>query len=157
MIKGEPHQKPPLPVTAKLSRRFYDQLGDDVANELVNWFNAVDETYRNQLRELNDLNWERFRSELRAEGAAIRAEMDKRFAEMDKRFDVRFAGIDARFSAIDTHFARIEEKFPTFEQRIDAKFAKCEAKMLKWMFMFWAATIVPLATLSLALNGAFQR
>ena len=41
-----------MPVTAKLSRRFYDQLGDDVANELVNWFNAVDETYRNQLRRM---------------------------------------------------------------------------------------------------------
>jgi hypothetical protein len=26
----------PLPVTARLSRAFYDRLGDDVANELVN-------------------------------------------------------------------------------------------------------------------------
>ena len=33
------------PVTAKLSRKFYDAMGDDVANELVDWFNAVDLTY----------------------------------------------------------------------------------------------------------------
>ncbi|MEX1186438.1 MAG: hypothetical protein WEA80_07595 [Gemmatimonadaceae bacterium] len=139
-----------MPVTAKLSRRFYDQLGDDVANELVNWFNAVDETYRNQLRELNDLNWERFRSELRAEGASIRAEMDKRFAEMDKRFD-------ARFTAIETRLAALEARFPAFEERIDAKFARCETRMYKAMFAFWTATIIPLAALILALDGVFQR
>lgn len=26
-----------MPVTAKLSKRFYDVLGEDVANELVDW------------------------------------------------------------------------------------------------------------------------
>jgi len=35
-----------VPVTAKLSRKFYEKLGDDVANELVEWFNLVDATYR---------------------------------------------------------------------------------------------------------------
>lgn len=143
-----------MPVTAKLSRRFYDQLGDDVANELVNWFNAVDESYRNQLRELNELNWERFRSELRAEGASIRAEMDKRFAEMDKR-------LDARFTAIETRLAGIEARFPAFEEQLhakfDAKFAQFETRMYKVMFAFWTATVIPLAALILALDGAFQR
>lgn len=165
----------PLPVTAKLSRRFYDQLGDEVANELVNWFNAVDETYRNQLRELNELNWERFRSELRAEGVAIRSEVEKRLAEIDKKLDARFsvidtrfagmdarfAAMDARFAAIDTQFDRIEGNFPTLEQRIDAKFdakfARCETRMYKAMFAFWTATVIPLAALILALDGVFQR
>ena len=157
-----------MPVTAKLSRRFYDQLGDDVANELVNWFNAVDETYRNQLRELNDLNWERFRSELRAEGAAIRAEMDKRFAafgtEVDKRFtemEKRFTQMENRFSAIDARLGSLDEGFPAFEARLeakfDAKFANLETRMYKVMFGFWTATVIPLAALILALDGAFQR
>ncbi len=26
-----------MPVTAKLSRRFYEKFGDDIANELVDW------------------------------------------------------------------------------------------------------------------------
>lgn len=30
-----------MPVTAKLSRQFYDKLGDEVANELVEWQNQV--------------------------------------------------------------------------------------------------------------------
>lgn len=143
-----------MPVTAKLSRRFYDQLGDEVANELVNWFNAVDETYRNQLRELNELNWERFRSELRAEGIAIRSDVEKRLSEMDKR-------LDARFTAIETRLAAIEACFPAFEERLDAKFdakfADVERRMYKAMFAFWTATIIPLAALILALDGVFQR
>ena len=40
-----------MPVTARLSRRFYEVLGEDVANELVDWFNVVDLTYRADLRE----------------------------------------------------------------------------------------------------------
>ena len=40
-----------VPVTARLSKRFYDVLGEDVANEFVDWFNAVDLTYRADLRE----------------------------------------------------------------------------------------------------------
>jgi len=27
-----------MPVTAKLSKAFYDRLGEEVANELVDWF-----------------------------------------------------------------------------------------------------------------------
>lgn len=28
-----------MPVTAKLSKLFYDRLGEQIANELVEWFN----------------------------------------------------------------------------------------------------------------------
>jgi len=30
-----------MPVTAKLSRKFYEAFGDEIANELVDWFNQV--------------------------------------------------------------------------------------------------------------------
>ena len=61
-----------MPVTAKLSRKFYERLGDDIAAELVDWFNAVDATYQTQLKEMNELNWERFKSHLDAELAKVR-------------------------------------------------------------------------------------
>jgi hypothetical protein len=66
-----------MPVTAKLSRNFYEKLGDDVANELVEWFNQVDAEYKADLKELADLYYGRFRAELRAELAAARAEIVK--------------------------------------------------------------------------------
>jgi hypothetical protein len=68
-----------VPVTAKLSRKFYEQLGDDIASELVDWFNAVDITYQTQLREINDLNWERFKTTLLSESASIKSELRGEF------------------------------------------------------------------------------
>ena len=65
----------PVPVTAKLSKRFYDVLGEDVANELVDWFNAVDLAYRTDLRELNELNFARFDAKLEQRVAELRAEL----------------------------------------------------------------------------------
>ena len=64
-----------MPVTARLSKRFYDVLGEDVANELVDWFNAVDLTYRTDLRELNELNFARFDAKLEQRLAELRAEL----------------------------------------------------------------------------------
>jgi hypothetical protein len=72
-----------MPVTAKLSKRLYDVLGEDVANELVDWFNAVDLTpryalgglYRTDFRELNDLNFARFDAKLEQRVAELRAEI----------------------------------------------------------------------------------
>lgn len=43
-LSPTPADEPRVPVTAKLSKRFYGVLGEDVANELVDWFNAVDLT-----------------------------------------------------------------------------------------------------------------
>ena len=64
-----------MPVTAKLSKRFYDVLGEDVANELVDWFNAVDSTYRADLRELNELNFARFDAKLEQRLAELRVDL----------------------------------------------------------------------------------
>jgi hypothetical protein len=64
-----------VPVTARLSRRLYDVLGEDVANELVDWFNTMDLTYRSDLRELNELNYARFEAKLEQRLAELRAEL----------------------------------------------------------------------------------
>src|SRR6478736_4345128 len=64
-----------VPVTAKLSKRFYDVLGEDVANELVDWLNAVDATYRSELRELNELNFARFDAKLEQRLAELRTDL----------------------------------------------------------------------------------
>ena len=66
-----------MPVTAKLSRKFYERLGDDIADELVDWFNAVDATYKSGLKETNDLNWERFKDHLDARLNGLRADLMK--------------------------------------------------------------------------------
>lgn len=76
-----------MPVTAKLSRKFYEKLGDDVANELVNWFNQVDETYRGDLRELNEHNFARFD-----------AKQEQRFVAFSSHIELRIATFEARIT-----------------------------------------------------------
>ncbi len=64
-----------MPVTAKLSRKFYETFRDELANELVAWFNEVDATYRADLRELNELNFARFDARLDAKLAELKSEL----------------------------------------------------------------------------------
>ena len=53
-----------MPVTARLSRKFYERFGDEITNELVEWFNQVDLTYRTELREINEVTYARFEATL---------------------------------------------------------------------------------------------
>jgi hypothetical protein len=71
-----------LPVTARLSGKFYERFGDEIANELVEWFNAVDSTYQTQLKEINDLNW---------------ARMEARFDVFESRMDTFESRMQAQF------------------------------------------------------------
>ena len=66
-----------MPVTARLSRRFYERFGDEIANELVEWFNQVDLTYRTELRELFDTQFGRFDAKLEQRMAELRADLLK--------------------------------------------------------------------------------
>jgi hypothetical protein len=117
-----------VPVTARVSGKFYERFGDDIANELVDWFNAVDATYQGQLKEINDVNW----------------------ARMEARFDA----FDARMNAFES---RIVGRMDAFESRMEAQFQKFRSEMLLWMFGFWTATVIPLSGVMLALSGVFHR
>ena len=100
-----------MPVTAKLSKRFYDVLGEDVANELVEWFNAVDLAYRTDLRELNELNFARFEAKLEQRLAELRAELRTEFhtglrglhPHRHSRTGDRLAGLTASHSTHPRH------------------------------------------------------
>jgi hypothetical protein len=95
-----------VPVSAKLSRKFYETFGDDITNELVDWFNKVDATYRTELRELNELNFGRF----------------------EARLEQRIAELKAALGAL--------------ESRLEARMAAFEARLIKWMFLFWVGQAV---------------
>ena len=60
-------------------------MGQDVANELVEWFNAVDATYRADLRELNELNFARFDAKLEQRLAQLRTEIAQGLAGVETR------------------------------------------------------------------------
>ncbi len=74
-----------MPVTATLYRKFYERFGDDLTNELVEWFNQVDATYRTDLRELNELNFARFDAKIEQRLAELRGELQGQMAALETR------------------------------------------------------------------------
>ena len=122
-----------MPVTAKLSRKFYDALGDEVANELVEWFNQVDLTYRTELRELNELNFARFDAKLEQRVAASEARLQQRITTLDAKIDQRVTELRAEFGQGFT--------------QMDAKLDRLRAELIKWMFLFWLGTVGLVLTL----------
>jgi len=71
-----------MPITAKLSRRFYDRFGDDVVNELVEWLNSVDQSYRQEFKELFDANFHRLESRMEALESRMDAKLEALKSEL---------------------------------------------------------------------------
>ena len=128
-----------VPVTARLSKRFYEVLGEDVANELVDWFNAVDLTYRTDLRELNELNFARFDARLEQRLAELRAELRQELAELRTGLHTEIAGL------------RLE--FRTDLPQIRTELQQVRTELLRWMFGFWVSTLIGIAGLLIAIRA----
>ena len=75
-----------MAIATNFSKEFYDKLGHEVVEEMVNWFNQTDVEYRTQLRDLNDRNYVRFE-----------AKLEQRFSEQDAKWEARSAQQDVRW------------------------------------------------------------
>jgi len=137
-----------MPVTARLSRRFYETFGDEIANELVEWFNQVDATYRGDLREINELNFARFDAKIEQRFATLDAKIDQRVAELEAKIEQRIAELRSELGR-EIADLRAELRAGLAEQ--NASLARERADLMKWMFIFWAGTVVPLGGLMVAL------
>jgi len=126
-----------MPVTAKLSRRFYETFGDEIANELVEWFNRVDDAYRSEFRELFEVHFSRFDAKLEQRVAQLDAKLERRVAELDAKLERRVAELDAK----------LEQRVA--ELRTDL--GNMRAGLVKWMFLFWTGNFVATASLMLTI------
>ena len=95
-----------MPVTAKLSRKFYERFGDDIANELVDWFNMVDATYRSELRELNELNYARFDAKLEQRVVELDAKIDRLATELRSEMQLGFKNVDVKLEQLETRLTK---------------------------------------------------
>jgi hypothetical protein len=140
-----------MPVTAKLSRKFYDQFGDEIANELVEWFNKVDETYRTELRELNELNYARFDAKLEQRIAELRSTLREEMAELRSMLREEMAELrsDLR-SEIAALAAKLGERTTALELRVASE----RVSLIRWMVGLWAAQItIFVGTVLVVLRG----
>ena len=92
----------------------------------MNWFNQVDETYRTDLRELNELNFARFD-----------AKLEQRIAESDARWESRLAALEIRW---EHRLAALDVKWDRTVAELRVEIQKTRADLVKWMFAFWAPT-----------------
>ena len=135
-----------MPVTAKLSQGFYERLGNELANELVEWFNSVDATYRSDLRELNELNFARFDAKLEQRLAQLEARLETRFEQrvyqLESRVDQRITQLESRLDQRITQLdAKVDSRFASLEGgvlgRIETRLAEVRTQMLRWMLAGW--------------------
>ena len=146
-----------MPVTVKLSRKFYETFGDDIANELVSWFNQVDSTYRNELRELNELNFARFDAKVEQRFAESDAKLERRFAQLEVKGEQRFVQLEVKWEQRFAEFeVKWEQRFTQLEgqvgrqlARIDTQLAETKTELAKsllnqtrWMMGLWATVAV---------------
>ena len=132
-----------MPVTAKLSRRFYETFGDDIANELVEWFNQVDATYRADLRELNELNFQRFD-----------AKLEQRLARQDARWEGQLAALKGELhTAIAEVKADVRREMAELRAELRTAMADQRADLHRSVSRYWAGTVIPLAGLIIALHA----
>ncbi len=163
-----------MPATPSLPRKFYDTFGQDVVNELVDWFNRMDTTYRASLRDMNELNfarfdatlqqrlaeadakWERrfaelerrwaeFGSKWERRWAAFTSEWERRFAESDSKWEVSIAALDAKW---EVRIAELDSKWERQFSALSERMAIFEARIIKWMFVMWIGTIGTLIALA---------
>lgn len=123
-----------MPVTARLSKAFYDQFGEQVTNELVEWLNVVDATYRAELRMLNDTNFARFEAVLDARFAHSDARLERRLGEWESRFEQRFRQQDEK---MDQRFRQQDSTIDAL--RVEVKHGFTEH--LRWMVGLWMLNI----------------
>jgi hypothetical protein len=132
-----------MPVTAKLSKLFYDRLGEQIATELVDWFNAVDATYRADLRELNELNFARFDAKLEQRIAELRAEMRAELA----RVEGNLSGATARLEA------KIDQRIATLGENVERRFTV----QGRWLIAGWGSLLATMVGLLATAIGLLLR
>ena len=116
-----------MPVTAKLSKLFYDRFGDQIVDELVNWFNLVDATYRSDLREINEHNYARFE-----------AKLEQRLAELDGKFESRLSGVELR----------VDRRISDLETKMERRFVEQN----RWIFASWVTILLTLISMWVRLS-----
>src|ERR1051325_5477220 len=120
-----------MPVTAKLSRRFYETFGDELTNEIVEWFNSVDLAYRTELKEFNELNFARFDAKLEQRLGEFDHKLERRLADLDQKLERRLAELDHK----------LEQRTILLRAEMQQTISRLRVELIKWMFAFWIGTV----------------
>jgi hypothetical protein len=143
-----------VPVTVKLSKRFYDTFGEDVANELVGLLNVVDAASRADVTRLADEYHARLRGEL--EHLATKADFERFATKADlERFATK-ADLERFATKADLERYATKEDLAVLRGELRADMAALKADLMKWMLVFWVGTSLTTVSLVLTVVGVLR-
>jgi hypothetical protein len=93
----------------------------------VDWFNAVDATYKSDLKETNELNWERFKATLHGESSSLREEM----ALLRGELRAEMASLRGE----------LREEIASVRGDHRTEMKAMQSNLMKWMFIYWSGTV----------------
>lgn len=123
-----------MPVTDRLLKKLQETLGEGPTRDLVGWVNEAGIVNRSEVRELADVYLSRFDERLERRFTEYDAKVERRLVELESRID----------NKMTTGFAAVRVEMA---DRLSAQYRD----LLRWLFIFWAGTIIPLAGLMIAL------
>jgi hypothetical protein len=109
-------QEMQMPVTAKLSQRFYERFGDDLTNELVEWMNQVDAGYRTEFRELFELNFAKFDAKLQH-------------------------GLDEFRAKLHDEVGEVRQSLTDMKGELRSEIAASRTEAMKWNIVMWVGAV----------------
>jgi len=127
-----------MPASARLIQKLRETLGNEATGDLVAWVNEGGSVDRAELREVADLYLGR-----------LDVRLDERFASFEARMEGRLTGSEAR---LDGRITSTRDEIRLEIAGLRTVVAEQGRDLMKWMFIFWAGTILPLAGLIIALN-----
>ena len=148
-----------MPASARLLERLMETLGHEATGDLVAWMSEAGTVNRVELRELADLYFGR-----------LDVRLEERFATAEARIEARFTLVEGRLGKVEDRLAGMEVRLAHAEARLDGRISSVRDELrleiaglrtvvaeqgrdlMKWMFIFWAGTILPLAGLIIALH-----
>ncbi len=150
------YERGPMPVTTRLLQKLHDALGDEATDDLLAWREEAATVNRATVREVADLYFQRFEALLDKGLAETRAHFDRELSEVRAHSERGLAetrahsdqGLAEGRAYSDRGLAAVRAEIAGL--RTDM--ANQRADLLKWMFIFWAGTVIPLAGLAIALT-----
>jgi len=149
-----------MPVTARLLQRLHESLGDDATNDLFSWWEEAATVSRAAVREVADLYYARFEARLEKGLAEERLDLNKGLTEVQSELAELRSEMRRGFAEVRSEMHRGLAEFRSDMHRglaeirseMDSRLANQRADLIKWMFIFWVGTVVPLAGLAIALT-----
>ena len=112
----------------------------------MDWFNAVDATYRGDLRELNEVNFARFDAKLEQRLAELRVELSIRIDRLESKLDGKLDKTLAEHA-----FAQLNARIDQAAAALDAKLERRLGQLTRWLLLAWATLFA--AVIGLWLRG----